>query len=77
MSVEENKATLKRMYDEVWNKGNLSIVSEVTSPDYHYGDRKGPEGYKEIVTLQREAIPNINYTIDQVIGEGDSNQWHI
>lgn len=71
MSVEENKATLKRMYDEVWNKGNLSIASEVASPDYHYGDYKGSEGYRQIVTLQREAFPDIQYTIDQVIGEGD------
>ena len=71
MSVEENKATLKRMYDEVWNKGNLSLASEVASPDYQYGDYTGPEGYSQIVTLQRDAFPDIQYTIDQVIGEGD------
>ena len=71
MSVEQNKTTLNRMYEEVWNKGNLSLASEVASPDYHYGDYKGPEGYKQIVTLQREAIPDIHYTIDQAIGEGD------
>ena len=71
MSVEQNKVTLKQMYEEVWNKGNLSLASEVASPDYHYGDYKGPGGYAQIVTLQRDAFPDIHYTIDQVIGEGD------
>jgi predicted ester cyclase len=71
MSVEQNKAILKRMYDEVWNKGNLSIASELISPDYHHLDYKGPDGWKQIVTMQRNAFPDIHYTVDQVIGEGD------
>ena len=71
MSIEENKATLKRMYDEVWNTGDISKVSELASPDYHYGDYKGPDGWGQIVSLVRSAFPDLKYTIDQVIGEGD------
>jgi predicted ester cyclase len=71
MSVEQNKATLKRMYDEVWNKGNWSIVPEVVSPDYQHGDYKGPEGWKQLVSSMRTAFPDLHDSIDQVIGEGD------
>ena len=44
MSVEENKATLNRMYDEVWNKGDMAVVGELVSPEYQYGEIQGPEG---------------------------------
>lgn len=71
MSVEENKATLKRMYDEVWNTGDISKVSEVVSPDYHFGDYNGPEGWGQIIGMVRSAFPDLHYTIDQVVGEGD------
>jgi len=71
MSVEQNKATLKRMYDEVWNKGNWSIVPEVVSPDYQHGNYKGPEGWKQLVSSMRTAFPDLHDSIDQVIGEGD------
>ena len=71
MSVEDNKATLKRMYDEVWNTGDVSKVSELVSPDYEYGDYKGPDGWGQIITMVRSAFPDLHYTIDQVIGEGD------
>jgi len=72
MSVEENKATLYRTFEEVWNKGNWSVIPEVISPDYDHGNYKGHNGYKQLVTMYRTAFPDILITIDQVIGEG---QW--
>jgi predicted ester cyclase len=71
MSVKQNKATLKRMYDEVWNKGNYGAVQELVSPDYQHGDYKGPEGWKQLVSSMRTAFPDLHDTIDQVIGEGN------
>jgi predicted ester cyclase len=71
MSVEENKATLTRLYDEVWNEGNLSVVPEFVSPDYESYGYKGHKGYMELVNNYRSAFPDIHHTIDQVIGEKD------
>ena len=71
MSVERNKATLHRMYDEVWNAGNMSVIPELIAPNYHFGDRKGPEGWGQIVTAMRTAFPDVHYTLDQVVGEGE------
>ena len=71
MSVEENKATLYRTFEEVWNKGNWYVIPEVISPDYDHGNYKGHNGYKQLVTMYRTAFPDIHITIDQVIGEGD------
>jgi predicted ester cyclase len=71
MPVEQNKATLRRLYEEAWNKGNLAVIPELVSPDYHYGEYKGVDGYRQLVTTQRSAFPDVHFTIDQVIGEGD------
>ena len=77
MSIEQNKATLKRMYEEVWNTGDVSKVSELASPDYEYGDYKGPEGWGQVITLVRSAFPDLHYTIEQVIGEGDTLAYRL
>ena len=77
MSVEENKATLKRMYDEVYNTGDLSKVPELISPEYQHGDFKGQEGWGQLVSMFRSAFPDLHFTIDQIIGEGDTLAYRI
>jgi predicted ester cyclase len=71
VSVEQNKATLVRMYEEVYNKGNLSLAPQLVAPDYHFGELKGPEGWKQAVTSWRTAFPDVHFTIDHAVGEGD------
>ena len=34
MSIEENKENVRRQVEEVWNKGDFSIVDELISPDF-------------------------------------------
>lgn len=77
MSVEQNKETLRRIYDEIYNKGDLSKVPELISPDYLHGDLKGQEGWKQIVNLFRSVFPDVHFTIDQVVGEGDTLAYRI
>ena len=37
MSIEEeNKAIHRRVYEEIWNKGNLDVVDEIFDDDYIY-----------------------------------------
>ena len=71
MSVEQNKANEKRLYDEVWNKGDLSLIPELVSPDYVSGDYKGHEGYLHLVEWFRGPMPDLHFTIDEIVGEGD------
>ena len=71
MSVAQNKANEQRLYDEVYNKGNLSLIPELVSPDFVTGDYKGHEGYRRLVNFYREAMPDLRFTIDEMVGEGD------
>lgn len=73
---EENKATVRRVIEEVVNKGRLEVSDEVLAADYIYHfpthDIKGPEGFKEFVTTMRQAFPDLNVTIEGMIAEGDA-----
>ncbi len=75
MSVEENKATLKRLYDEAWNKGNMSVLPELVSPDFIWHtpgkDYRGTDGYRDLIDLLRVPFPDLHFTIDTVVAEGD------
>ncbi|HXZ05639.1 MAG TPA: ester cyclase [Ktedonobacteraceae bacterium] len=74
MSTEENKALLRRLFEEVWNQGNLATVDELLAPDYVLNDPallvRGPEGFKAYVSAFRSAFPDMYATIeDQIAGE--------
>jgi len=32
MSIEENKQIMRRCFEEMWNKGNESVIDEYFSP---------------------------------------------
>jgi predicted ester cyclase len=76
MSVEENKAGQRRVWEEVFNKGNLEIVPEFFAPSYSFRsplgiEAKGPESFKQMVVMMRTALPDLHVTIDDIFGEGD------
>lgn len=76
MSVEEvNKAAQRRVWEEIWNKGNYEIIPELIAPDFvehtPLVDVKGPEGFKQAITGMRPAFPDMHATIEDIFAEGD------
>ncbi len=76
MSVDQNKALLRRLYEEALDKGNLDVVNEIIAPDYVRhglapGATPGPESTKQVFTMMRIAFPDLSTTIEPIIGEGD------
>jgi steroid delta-isomerase-like uncharacterized protein len=75
---ENNKAIVRRLIEEVWNKGNLSLVEELFTPNYEHHDSstpdfgRGPESEKKRVTLYRTAFPDLRLTIEDIIAEGET-----
>ena len=74
MSVEENIKSCYRCFEEIWNKGDYSVIPEVMSPDYinTNSGAKGLELFEQSVKNQRTAMPDMKYTVDEVFGEGDT-----
>ena len=75
ITIEENKNLSKRLFDEVWNKANLDIIEEFIALDYviHMGSKDliGIENYKFFIQMYLKAFPDIHYTVDDLIAEGD------
>src|SRR5918992_2123014 len=76
MSAEENKAVVRRLIEEVYNRGNLEIADELLAPDYvdHTwppGKYAGREGLKRSVAKQRAASSDLHNNIEEQIAEGD------
>lgn len=75
---------LRRHFDEVLNLGNLDVIDEIYSDRYVldapvqtdgsvrvHGKTYGRDGLKRRVTLFRSAFPDIHFTIDTLLAEGD------
>jgi steroid delta-isomerase-like uncharacterized protein len=83
VSVEENKELVRRFYEKVWNLGETDFAFEVFAYDYVRHDfRKtdalpGPAGQKKIADDFRAAFPDLEMTVDFMIGEGDfvAGRW--
>ena len=77
MSTATNKAVLRRFFEEIFNKGHLSVADEIVAIDYvnHTpapGEQPGREGLKGFVTYLRAAFPDIHFTVDQQVTEGET-----
>ena len=77
MGVEENKALVRRFYEEVWDRGNTDFAFEVFADDYVRHDFRptdappGPAGQKKIADDFRAAFPDLSFTVDLLFGEQD------
>lgn len=79
MSTTANKQLVARWYEEVYNRGDLAVADAIFAADYvnHEptappgGWPRGPEGPKAIVGTYRTAFPDVHFTIDEQLADGD------
>ena len=78
MSTEANKAISRRFLEEIFGQGKLAVADEIIAPNHVDsgpgtlpGLPPGPEGSKQFVTVYRNAFPDVQFTIDEQIAEGD------
>ena len=76
MSAEENKAIVRRWYEEFGNRANLDVLDELYAPDWvgHFpqsGELRGAAGHKPLGRLFAAAFPDGRYAVEDVLAEGD------
>ena len=77
MGVADNKALVRRFYEEVWDRGNVEFAQEVFADDYIRHDLRPTEalpggvGMTKIAADFRRAFPDARWHVDFVFGEGD------
>ncbi len=75
---EGNKFVIRRSFEELWNKGNLSLADELFTRNYEHHDPsspdfgRGPESERKRAALYRTAFPDLQLTIEDIIAEGQT-----
>ncbi|MCP4401543.1 MAG: hypothetical protein GY801_30125 [bacterium] len=74
--AEANKKIARRWVEEIWNKGDLSVIDEIVASDYvdrspARGQGTDRETIKSKVTWFRAAFPDAHFAITDMIAEGD------
>jgi steroid delta-isomerase-like uncharacterized protein len=73
----DNRAIVRRLYEEVWNKRRFELLDELISPSHAIRDNNfsgssvGPEAYKAQMTRYMEAFPDLRFTIEDIVGENE------
>jgi steroid delta-isomerase-like uncharacterized protein len=74
MSTEDNKALVRRGFEAV-NQKKLAVFDELLNPDVvlHNASTtvQGLEGYKQFLSMLITAFPDLQFTIEDMIAEGD------
>ena len=76
MTVENSKIVMNRFVEFI-NTANENLAKQIISPDavfYVPGSpepMRGPDGYLAIVGMMRSGFPDIQWTLEEMVAEGD------
>jgi predicted ester cyclase len=70
MSTEDNKALVRRYFDERWNRGNLAVIDELVAP-------RDIEGGKAYMEFMQTAFGDHQMEILDLLGDGDQVAVHL
>lgn len=76
MSLQENKALVRHVLNELFSHQNLDVVDEYLAPDFVGHDAPpgispGRQGVKEFVQARARAFSDSRFTIEDQVAEGD------
>ncbi len=82
MSIEYNKALVRRCVEEIVNKRNLHLIEDMYATNYldhalwpkaeYDGEATGLERLREGLLMMHAAFPDFEYTIESMCAEGDT-----
>jgi len=74
----------RRIFEDVWNHKNLSVIDDLISADYVHHDPNSPtasgiDGYKQFVNYYMNAFPDAHFTIDDAFTDGQTEvtRWTV
>lgn len=81
--ADEHEAIIRRSIEEVWNGGRLEVIDELVADEYvRYESAlprvvRGRAELKEAVRLYRNAFPDLNVVIEDMVSSGDlvTTRW--
>jgi steroid delta-isomerase-like uncharacterized protein len=75
-TTEETKALFRKFYEELFNRKNLGVFEQMTTPNptdngLPPGFPPGREGSKQFVGMYFSAFPDLQINIEDLVAEGD------
>jgi steroid delta-isomerase-like uncharacterized protein len=86
MSAEENKALVRRVYEEFTNQKNLDVLDQGLVVDYVHHDpalppemQRGRDNYKQGIGAFHAAFPDLWITCEDQVAEADKvvSRWTV
>ena len=80
---QENIATSRRFLEEAFNRGNLSVIDELSTEDFVGHDPmtgdQDKEGGKQAISGYRAAFPDLHIAIEDIFAAGDkvAYRWSV
>jgi steroid delta-isomerase-like uncharacterized protein len=75
MSIEENKALVRRFEEEVWNGRNPSFIDEFFAASHSFRAAGSPpldrEGHRQMIAHFQDAFPDGHNTSEELLADGD------
>ena len=76
MSIRENKAVVRRFFEELLSTDNFAVADEILSPGFRFYFAGSPvamdlESYKEFLAARRAAFPDRRFVVEDIIAEGE------
>jgi steroid delta-isomerase-like uncharacterized protein len=76
VSTEANKTVARRYFEEVRNRGDLGAIDDLFAPGFvlrvgGLPDVRGSDGLRQSYGAFRAALPDLRFTVEDVIAEGD------
>ena len=71
-TAEMNRAVVRRLYEDALSTGRLELLDQLVSEGYEGpAGQKGPAGFAETIRELRQAFPDIRWTVEDLVAEGD------
>jgi steroid delta-isomerase-like uncharacterized protein len=76
MSLQQNKETTARFWEEVFNQRRFNALDSMFSDDYVYRgaagqEARGKNGLKQFLGIYFQAFPDLHAEVEDIFGEGD------
>jgi steroid delta-isomerase-like uncharacterized protein len=69
---DSNKATIRKLFEEILNTRKLELLNQIVADEFRGPHEiKGAAGFAAIVKPVIAAFPDIKWTIEDIIAEGD------
>jgi len=70
--MHDNKQIIQRLFEDGFNRDDAALIDALVAPEYvDAAGERGPGALRQVMARLRGAFPDLHYTIDDLIAEGD------